>query len=246
MTQQYLEWSDLTALDSSPDAVRSAFKSHFSNVDPDGIALNDSTYYDAVTPPITQQYSHYCYKIPGDVQYYESAPTSSTHAVVGSNIAYNKSDSEATIQLTVNGAWTDTRGWSSSITRGMTFTEEISLEGVFKLGMSFNVSATVGKSGSQSVSKSSSASVSVKVPPKSKIKVDMVATMKTEKMDFEVPIQVSGMFGANFPSRVDGHYIWFLSASSILPKTSGTIKGTIEGTAAFDVTTHIGQAEPIN
>ena len=64
-------------------------------------------------------------------------------------------------------------------------------------------------------------------------------------MDFKAPIDVSGMFGANFPDRVRGHYFWFLSASEILPKTSGEISGTIEGTAAFDVHTDIGAAKPI-
>ncbi|MDY6857355.1 MAG: hypothetical protein SWO11_22155 [Thermodesulfobacteriota bacterium] len=157
----------------------------------------------------------------------------------------NNGDQEAEISLSVQGAWTDTTGWSSSVTTGMTFSEEFTIEGVFKMGMSFSVSATAGKSGSSSVSKSSSATVTVKVLPKSKVTIQMVATMKKEKMDFKVPIDVSGMFGANFPDRVQGHYFWFLSASELLPKTSGEISGTIEGTAAFDVHTEIGKTESI-
>jgi Clostridium epsilon toxin ETX/Bacillus mosquitocidal toxin MTX2 len=244
MTQQALEWSDLVALDSSPSDVRDAFQRIW-GTKPDGIALNDTTYYNAVTPPITQQYGHPAYKTLGEITYTEGTVNSDDGAVVGSNTAYNRSDQEATIQLTVSGAWTETTGWSTSVTAGMTYSEDITLEGVFKMGMSFNVSTTVGASGSTSVNKGSSASVSVTVPPNSKIRVDMVATMKTETMDFSAPIQVTGMMGANFPDRVQGHYFWFNDVGQLLPKTSGTLNGSITGTAAFDVQTNIGKAEPI-
>ena len=73
----------------------------------------------------------------------------------------------------------------------------------------------------------------------------MVATMKTEKMDFSAPITVSGMLGANFPDRVQDHYFWFNDVASLVPKTSGVLTGTIQGTAAFDVQTKISPAEPI-
>lgn len=244
MTQEYLSFSDLSGLNSSPNGVRSKFEDHFKKK-PDGIALNNETYYDAVKPPITQQYSHYCYKRLGEYQFTEDSQEPPQQAVVGSNTAINHNDQEAEISLTVQGVWSDTTSWSSSVTTGMTFSEEFTIEGVFKMGTSFSISATAGKSGSSSVSKSSSATVSVKVPPKSQVKIQMVATMKKEKMDFTVPIDVSGMFGANFPDRVKGHYFWFLSASELLTKTSGKINGTIEATAAFDVHTEIGTAKPI-
>lgn len=244
MIQEYLSFSDLSGLDSSPDAVRAKFQDHFGKK-PDGIALNKETYYDAVKPPITEQYSHYCYKTLGEYQFTEDSSEPPQQAIVGSNTAKNEGDTEAEIQLTVAGAWAETTGWSASVTTGMSFSEEFTIEGMFKMGTSFSVSVTAGKSGSETVSKSSSATVTVKIPPKSQVKVEMVATMKKERMDFKAPIAVSGMFGANFPDRVQDAYFWFLSASEILPKTSGEITGTIEGTAAFDVNTHIGQATPI-
>jgi hypothetical protein len=245
MTQQYLSFSDLPGLDSSPDAVRSKFQKIYGKK-PDGIALNNETYYNAVNPPITQQYSHYCYKTLGKYEFSEMSSEPPQDAIVGSNTAYNKGDTEAEIALTVNGAWTEETSYSSSITTGMTFTEEFTIEGVFKMGMSFSVSATVGQSKTSSVQKGASSTVTIKVPPRSKVTVQMVATMKKEKMGFKVPISVSGMFGANFPDRVNGHYFWFNSASEILPKTSGAISGVIEGTAAFDVQTEIGKATPIS
>ena len=243
MAQEYLVWSDLQALQSSPSAVRDKFGSMYGKT-PDGIALNDTTYYDAVTPAITQQYGHYCYKTLGEISYSEEGQQAN-QAVVGTNTAYNNSDQPASISLTVNGGWSETTGWSTSLTEGMTFSESVTLEGVFQMGMQFNVSATVGQSGSNTVNKGASATVTVTVPPKSQIKIDMVATMKTETMDFSAPIQVTGMFGANFPDRVNGHYFWFADAGSLLPQTSGTLTGKISGTAAFDVQTHINPAQPI-
>jgi hypothetical protein len=244
MIQEYLSFSDLPGLDSSPDAVRNKFKDHFGER-PDGIALNKETYYDAVKPPITEQYSHYCYKTLGQYQFTSDSSEPPQQAIVGSNTAVNQGDTEAEIQLAVTGAWSETTGWSTSITTGMSFSTEFSIEGVFKMGTSFSVSVTAGASGSKSVSRSSTATVSVKVPPRSQVKVDMVATMKKENMDFKAPISVSGMFGANFPDRVQGHYFWFLGSTEILPKNSGEITGTIEGAAAFDVHTNIGKAIPI-
>lgn len=245
MPQEYLVWSDLAALNSSPDAVRQKFGSMYGET-PDGIALNDTTYYNAVTPAITQQYGHYCYKTLGTINYTEDAQTPPTQAIVGSNTAYNNSDTPATISLSVTGSWSETTGWSSSVTTGMTFSEEITLEGVFKMGMSFNVSATAGQSGSSTTEKSSTAGVTVTVPPHSMVRVDMVATMKSESLDFSAPIQVTGMMGANFPDRVQGHYFWFADVGTLLPQTSGMLNGTIKGASAFDVQTHIGQPQPIS
>jgi hypothetical protein len=243
MAQEYLVWSDLQALQSSPSAVRDKFGSIYGET-PDGIALNDTIYYNGVSPAITQQYGHYCYKTLGEITYSEEGQQAD-QAVVGTNTAFNNSDQPASISLTVNGGWSETTGWSTSLTEGMTFSESVTLEGVFQMGMQFNVSATVGQSGSNTVNKGASATVTVTVPPNSQIKIDMVATMKTETMDFSAPIQVSGMFGANFPDRVNGHYFWFSDADSVLPQTSGTLTGKISGTAAFDVQTHINPAQPI-
>lgn len=243
MLQQYLTWSDLQALDSSPSAVREKFNSLYDK-NPDGIALNDTTYFNAVQPAITEQYSHYCYKQLGEFEYTQGTVDSRT-AVVGSNVARNDTDEPATVALTVDGAWMETTGWSSSVTAGMSFSAEVTLKGVFSFGTSFSVSTTTGKSGSDSQNRGASSTVTVTVPPHSTVTVEMVATLKSETVSFAAPIQVHGMFGANFPDRVQGHYFWFYDAGTILPKTSGTLTGQVKGTAAFDVHTHIKPPEAI-
>lgn len=242
--KEYLTFDDLQGLDSSPTGVREKFASEYGK-NPDGICLNKETYFGAVTPAITEQYGHYCYKRLGQYEFTTDEVSQPEQAIVGSNTAVNEGDTKATIQLTVNGSWSESTGYSSSVTTGMKFSTEFGIEGVFKMGMEFSVSVTAGSSNTNTVSKSSSASVSVEVPPRSKVKVDMVAMMKKEKLGFQVPIDVNGMFGANFPDRVKGHYFWFMDARQCLPKTSGEITGIINGTRSFDVHTVIGKAEPI-
>lgn len=242
--RQQLTFSDLPALDSSPSDVRKAFENKFGK-NPDGIALNNETYFNAVTPAITQQYGHYCYKNLGEFNYSEGAITGDQSAVLGSNYAINNGDTEATITLQVSGSWTSSNTVSSSVTAGMSFSAEFTLEGVFKLGETFSISTTAGKSQTESKTLSQSASVSVKVPPKSKVKVSMVGTLKEETVNFSAPISVAGMFGANFPDRVNGHYFWFAASAELLPKSSGTLTGTIKHASAFDVQTEIGASEPI-
>jgi hypothetical protein len=243
-TQQALSFNDLPALNSSPAAVREKFKSLYQK-NPDGICVNNETYFNAVTPAITQQYGHPCYKTLGEFNYVEAASKPPSDAIVGSNYATNDSDEEATISVTVEGAWSQTQSWSSESTTGLSFTEEFTIEGVFKVGTTFNVSTTVGQSKSNTISKTASATVSVSLPPHSRKQITMVAVMQQETLNFTAPISVQGMFGANFPDRVNGHYFWFNDAAQLLPKTSGQIQGSISNTSALHVQTNVGPSEPI-
>ena len=243
--QQALSFNDLPALNSSPQSVKARFSQIYGK-DPDGISVNSETYFNAVTPAITQQYGHPCYKTLGEITYTEAGTSTPTDAIVGSNYAVNEGNEDATITLTVTGEWSETQTYSSSVTVGMQFSMEITLEGVFKLGEQFNISTTVGQSNSQTLSKTASSSVSVTVPARSKKLITMVATLQTETMNFSAPITAQGMFGANFPDRVQGHYFWFADASQVLAATSGQLTGSIQNTAAMKTQTNIGAAEPLS
>jgi hypothetical protein len=242
--QELFSFNDLPAVNSSPNDVRQKFNTLFGK-NPDGICVNSETYYNAVTPAITQQYGHPCYKTVGQLQYSEGATGSPTSAIVGSQYAINNSSETVSISVGVTGNWNETTSWTTSTTVGLTFSEEISIEGVFKMGTSFSVSTTLGKSDSKSAGRSATTTATVPVPPKSKIKVSMVATMQQETLNFTGPIGVQGMFGANFPDRVNGHYFWFSDATSILPTVSGTLNGSISNTYAMSTQTEIGEVEPI-
>lgn len=245
MPEDSLVWSDLAALGSSPLAVKEQFQAIW-GVEPDGIALNDTTYFNAPTPPITLQDDNFCYKTLGDIDYADGALASGPKTVVGSNAASNDSDSPVTISLIVDGNWLESVRWSSSITAGMSFTRGFDFAGNFGTGSPFAISTTVGESKKAVTTRTSSITVSVTVPPRSMVRVDMVATMAIETIAFTAPIQVTGVMGANFPDRVDGHYFQFAEVSALLPLTSATFTGTVRGTMATDVQTVIGQARPIS
>jgi hypothetical protein len=83
------------------------------------------------------------------------------------------------------------------------------------------------------------------VPAKNKKKVSMIGILKKACVNFEAPIQVQGMFGANFPDKVKGHYFWFLGAETVLNQTTGKLTGSIKNGSVFDVQTEIGPSEPI-
>ena len=71
----------------------------------------------------------------------------------------------------------------------------------------------------------------------------MEVTMREESRDYKAPISVNGWFGANFPHRVRGHYFWFVSASKLLPRTSGTLYGRVTGVKAFNVYVVVEEAK---
>lgn len=244
LVQEKFTFSDLPALHSSYDSVRAAFKETF-KVNPDGIAVNSETYFKGVTPAITEQYGHPCYKTLGDFTFTKGDGAPPQSVVVGSNIAVNHGDEEATMTLEVQGSWQSQQTWYSESTTGLTFSSKFTIEGVFESGMEFSVSTTTGESRTESESKTATAKIEVTVPPKSKKKIVIVGTLKKETIQFRAPIMVNGMFGANFPKKVQDHYFWFLNATSVLKKTSGEITGTIKNASVFDVHTEIGKTEPL-
>ncbi|XP_065838879.1 hydralysin-like [Oscarella lobularis] len=242
--KQALTFSDLDGLGSSPDSVRSRFQSIYGKR-PDGIALNSETYFNAVKPAITEQYGLSCYKVLGDFTYTEGPAVDQGEIVVGSQSVLNYGDQEATMTVNVNGSWTQSTTVTSSITTGMSFTAEFAIEGVFKLGGSFNMSVTAGRSSTDSKTLGQSVSVSVTVPARSRVQVKMVGQLKQEAVSFTAPIRASGEFGANFSDRVKGHYFWFNNAEQVLNKTSGILSGSVKRASAFNVQTTIDPAEPI-
>jgi len=240
-----LKLSDLSALGSTTDKVRKAFQDLFDNVQPDGICVNKEVAFNAVQPAITEQYGHPCHKLCGPATFERIPAPRPDETILGSQFAVNESDREATITLTVSGSWERSTTWSFSGTVGLTLSASVTIKQVFEIGGEVSVSVTAGVSGTQTESRSVSTAVTVTLPARSKQRVSIVAQMQKEAVQFTIPVRVAGMFGANFPHRVQGHYFWFLDASAALPRTTGDWVGRLDNVSAFNVHARIGPIEPI-
>lgn len=225
--------------------MRQKFKEHFGSL-PRGLALNSETYYDAVTPAITDQYGYHCYKVAGNFTY--QAPTVSTddQRVVAVAWAENNTDDAQTMSVSLSGskAKSTTLTWQRAV--GLTISAKVTVKEVFEFGGEISVTETVGEESSTSDEIGVSTTASVNVPPRSKRKVTLVGTHHQESVSFEVHISVSGYFGANFDPRVNGHYYWFLRADLVLPRSSGTIRGTLTHADVYEIHTRFDEAVSID
>jgi len=72
--------------------------------------------------------------------------------------------------------------------------------------------------------------------------------MREQTVDFSAPITVYGRVGAHFKKKVASawmiqefdypsskHYDWFVPIVVVVPRTSGTMYGSITGSKAFEV-----------
>ncbi|MEU9123075.1 ETX/MTX2 family pore-forming toxin [Streptomyces sp. NPDC048506] len=235
---------DLGSVESSPYAVRAAFAELYGE-EPDGIAVNDETYFAAVRPPITVTYGHPCLKRLGEFSYHQADEGSDRSVVIGENVALNNSDQPAKIEIRLEGRYTNSVTVSSSVEAGVALSTEIGIEGAFKVGGQFSVTTTLGKETRTENTLVTTSAVTVDVPPHSRKPVRMVALMKEETVDFSVPLQVAGHFGANWSRPVNGHYFWFEPVGKLLPRTDGLAKGTVRGVHKMQVQTEIGAAQPL-
>nr|2ZTB_A Chain A, Crystal protein [Bacillus thuringiensis serovar dakota]2ZTB_B Chain B, Crystal protein [Bacillus thuringiensis serovar dakota] len=244
--REYLMFNELSALSSSPESVRSRFSSIY-GTNPDGIALNNETYFNAVKPPITAQYGYYCYKNVGTVQYVNRPTDINPNVILAQDTLTNNTNEPFTTTITITGSFTNTSTVTSSTTTGFKFTSKLSIKKVFEIGGEVSFSTTIGTSETTTETITVSKSVTVTVPAQSRRTIQLTAKIAKESADFSAPITVDGYFGANFPKRVGpgGHYFWFNPARDVLNTTSGTLRGTVTNVSSFDFQTIVQPARSL-
>ena len=226
-------WDDMAACGMSKHAVENAYKQRFGE-SPDEVHLNDQ---------FCKSYGWLSYNEMGTVKYYDVkvVPKSKIGA---ERILTNETDTAYTHTVTFTNNETDsatvTVKNSSSISMGTSI--EIGLP---ELGMgssfsqSFSVSNESGSSSTHSTSVTIADTVEVEVPAHSKRKLSLEVKWEERSEDFEIPVSIQswGLTGAQFPSRVEGHYHWgFYHSSSFQPPFSSKLTGSL--TASFNT---IGQ-----
>lgn len=224
-------WDDMSACGMSKHAVENAYKQRFGK-SPDEVHLNDD---------FCRSYGWLSYNEMGTVKYYgvEVVPKSKIGA---ERILTNDTDTPYTHTVTLTYNETDsatvTVKNSSSISMGASIeigVPELGIGGSFS--QSFSVSNERGSSSTQSTSVTIADTVEVEVPAHSKRKLSLVIKWEERNEDFEIPVSIQswGLTGAQFPSRVDGHYHWAISHSSLFqPPFSSKLTGSL--TASYNST----------
>lgn len=237
-----LTFGDLEFYNASPAYIRQSFTDYFGTT-PDGIAVNNETYYNAVTPAITEQYGKYCYnKVYTPTIHNKSLSSYSSR--VFETYATNGGPSVAHVEKTL--AFTEATGTNWNITAG----SSISLEATLGFHIPFTVDAesTLTVTGYLEGSTGGSASsaftfsdvVGIDVPAYSKQKLSLHFVLADGQADLWWPVELDGWFGANFPNKVQDHYWWFLSYTG-----SGTMVAHVTDHSSVRAYITIGDVEPL-
>lgn len=237
-----LTFSDLEFYNASPSYMRQSFTDYFGTT-PDGIAVNSETYYNAVTPAITEQYGKYCYN-----KVYSSTIHNQSLSSYSSRVfeTYATNGGPSAVPITKHLAYTETTGTNWNITAG----SSISLEATLGFHIPFTVDAestlTVtgylegSTGGSSSSAFTFSDDLTVTVPAYSKQKLSLHFVLADGAADLWWPVNLEGWFGANFPNKVQDHYFWFLNYTG-----SGTMVAHVTDHSSVRAYITIGDVEPL-
>lgn len=247
LVKENLLFDDLPALGSSDVQVRDVFKMTFYNknnmhVLPDGIALNNEGRFDYYDPPITQENGWFSYKKVAALVF---APTQTTEkeVVLAEKTLTNNTGAPSTTVATFSHVLYDTVTISTNISPKLAFSTKLPGVKKFDIAGEVSLSTVIGSSNTNVKNREILKSESVTIPAQSQITVQLVGTRATENADFSAPVTVDGSFGANFSQPVANHqnstaaartYFWQLPAQHVLPRTSGTLTGTVKSVVIYE------------
>ena len=230
---QKTTWNDLSNAGFGKSKVRQQYKEAF-GIYPDDVHVNEG---------ICVEYDHYCYNRLGQV-HTGAKGTTVVSDVRASRDLENDTDEDITHEVTLSTQFSNsatltvTNSSEFSFTAGITVgAKELGLEASFSESFTFRNEA--GSSSTHSRSTTISDKVTVTVRPHSKMHIELVVTWKKMSEDFEIPITISGMTGANFPHRVGqgGHYYWFLGLPrDFESKLTGVVESAYNATGKVTVT----------
>ena len=224
----------MTACGMSKNAVQNAYKQRFGR-DPDEVHLNDD---------FCKSYGWLSYNEMGTVKYYGVKVTPKSK-IGAERILTNDTDTAYTHTVTLTQNETDSA--TATVKNSSSITMRTSIEiGAPELGLgasfsqSFSVSNESGSSSTQSTSVTIADTVEVEVPARSKRRLYLEVKWEERQEDFEIPVYIQqyGFTGAQFPTRVEGHYHWASShASSFQPPFSSKLTGSL--TASYNSTGYV-------
>ena len=242
--EEPLKFSDLDDWGSSDSQVRKSFKDRFHS-QPDGIALNKETKFNAVTPAITDQYKHPCKKAVGELDWDPESESTPTDVVLWTYLFVNHdTDEELIVDATQPVNWKNSV--STTVGAGVKFAtaEETSIK-LFSHEWTVEVSISFEHNWSREIEAGTTVTIHTRVPPLRQRRVEVSAVLRKTTLAYSGIASVSGMFGANFPKPVEKHYFWFMDEASILPTTSKSVSGVVHGAKHFNIQVVYHNDEPI-
>jgi len=242
---------DLVGLESSISSVMDAIGKKYGKT-PDGFCINTDTADDAYKFPSGQtvctNYGWTCYLATGTPVYSDGGVSPMGTSVVANVTHENTTSDPLPVTFTAKETIKSETTASASITTGLSYEQSFGLEGVFSSKVSFNLSATVSKGGSQSTEVGFSDALTVNVPPNSKMTITWQGTLTESTLHYSIPIGVTSScsVAANYGERIAGHYFHRVSAADALKKQHGFITGELSNSTILDIEVIVGKPVPLD
>ncbi|WP_338812976.1 hypothetical protein V9L05_16750 [Bernardetia sp. Wsw4-3y2] len=210
-----ITFQDLNNLGYNEWKLRDLVKNQFGH-NPDGLSLNSERKFSAPNPTITDRYSH------------PARMNTGTPNVTTTGQQIGARDLIAVVTLSNYSNQTDnmsfTRTHTSGTTKSWSISQSVSVTIGGKVGIPLisegSVEVAVGLSASQGSEVtntiSNSVTVSGDVPPNSQRTFYLYAREQEVTASYVLPVYLTGHLGANFGKRVNGHYFWFPTVSSLV------------------------------
>ena len=241
----YLTFRDLKAfgpLGSSPEKVRDAFKRIF-HKEPRSIVMNDESYFKAEQFPITLIQNRFAYKyLRSKIKYVEEpSDEGSTQVVLARGIVTNTSQTDVTVDVTLNGSWIQKTTVSTTLPGSITYTPDFVLQFQPSSGSLIRIVTSAAEVKTESVMQNAMAQVKVFVKSNTEIPVTLLGTNRLQTVKFRSKINACGEIVAIFPEKVQGEYVHFVDVNQFLEETSVPLTGTIVRNLVGDIKAVIGK-----
>ena len=163
---------------------------------------------------ICKEYGKYCYNILSDIAVLKKS-IEPRNIVGDEKTLNNDSEQEATFSVTLEATHeksaklTVTKASSFSYKEAITISAEDILSVSSEFSYEFKIENSVSSESTTSDTVTVKDSINLTLQPNSSVIVRLDVKWLEEKSEIEIPINVVGHTGGDYPEPLDGHYYWF-------------------------------------
>ncbi len=221
-------WDDMSHAGLPPESVRKAYAIYYGSGLPDEVHINDD---------FCKREFLLSYNIPQAFIVHKKNPVTLTK-IADTRILENDLDEAIQDEVTLSTTVTNSATLTVNQITEFKFSdsgEVVVSPDIFSISdtfsESFTISNSIGSTATQSIATGISDKATITIPPHSKIKVDLEVSWTSIHEDWEMPVEIQGWTGAQFPNRVNGHYYWYSRHEDLFPTRVPIIsnmKGTVD------------------